>query len=525
MKEPRLMQGECCIREIDDKEFVEVVQNGRELHFRFKQSQNGKFIVVWRMSLNPEYDRNKQVCLIENNDKVLWCEEFEVVETCYVSNNGTVVVLVHNLVPMRDIQNRPGLLNKDLIVVIPPSRDKFQLNFSEREEIMAMAMSQNGEFLVYNLQRYRPDDYQLVFHNIQSKQVKWRYRYSKKQIITELVFKDGRILVYARPRSPDYVGRRYRFTLDLTGKKVPNDPEEMRKQKERDSLAAREDDLAGQVGRILRETLAGIVPTIEVDTRCEFGTRMSSRGWSSIMSGGRPLPALHIMIYPDLNRFHAEPSRAKIEEQGCNFFFHMQVVAKTAEERDKISKDCVQTLIQQEGNLEKRRLVFSTKLDSRKIGHYPGSGPYFRTDISCMLIFPAKQRKKQEVRGARTWRDLLNLQSNESIVIVKEVFLKSPFGNLDGNLVLTTKRFIVIIKKPMSQQFKILATMSPAESQNVVFGGKDEKYIVRQGASEEARIYFRSGQDGDFEAFRREFESFRKRERKPSKAFFRFWKQ
>jgi hypothetical protein len=119
MKEPELEQGRCCIKDVGDEGFIEVQQNGKELHFRFTRSQNGKFIVVWKMSLDSIRDRNKQVCLIENNDNVRWCEKFEIVDACYVSNNGTVVVLVHNLVHTRDIHNRPGFLTKDSIVIIP----------------------------------------------------------------------------------------------------------------------------------------------------------------------------------------------------------------------------------------------------------------------------------------------------------------------------------------------------------------------------------------------------------------------
>lgn len=364
MKELELEQGRCCIKDVGDEGFIEVQQNGKELHFRYTRSQNGKFIVVWKMSLDSTRDRNKQVCLIENNDNVRWCEKFEIVDACYVSNNGTVVVLVHNIVHRQDIHNRPSFLTKDSIVIIPKSRDMFQLKFSEHEEIMALAISQNGEFLVYNLQRYRPDDYQLVLYNIHNKREEWCRKYSRKQVVHELVFKDDHILVYAGPRPSAYVDRRYVFTLDLKGKIMLNDHEERRKQEERDSLATRADDLAGQAGGILRETLVGIAPTIEVIRRRQFGTRMVSRGLSDIMSGRRPLPALCITICPNLHRFHAEPSHAKIEKEGCRFFFCIHVVARTAAERDKISQECIQTLLQQENNLEKRGLVFATKINS-----------------------------------------------------------------------------------------------------------------------------------------------------------------
>ena len=80
---------------------------------------------------------------------------------------------------------------------------------------------------------------------------------------------------------------------------------------------------------------------------------MVSRGLSDIMSGCRPLPALCITICPDLHRFHAELSRAKIEKEGCHFFFYIHVIARTVAERDKISQECIQTLLQQENNLER----------------------------------------------------------------------------------------------------------------------------------------------------------------------------
>jgi len=392
MKENGLVRGKCCIKENDDESFIKIEQNGREFHYRFKRSQNGKFMVVWQMSLNPLHDKNKQVCLIESGNSVLWCEEFEIVNTCEVSNNGTVVALVHYWFPAHDIDNRPGFIKTDSIIIVPKDRDKFQLKFSERDEIVALAISQDGVFLIYNLQRYRPDDYQLILYNIHINREEWRYKYPRKQVVHEVVFKDDHILVYAGPRPSAYVDRRYSFTLDLTGKVVQNDFAENQKQEEKDSLAAVADGLADQVIKILLETLAEIAPTIQVTKRREYGTRIISPGMSSIMSGRCPLPALHIMITPYLHQFFAEPNRtrAKIEEQGCHFFFNIQVVARNAEERDKTSNMCIQKLIQQKDNLEKKGLIIATRLRSDIIGRYPGSGPYLRTAISSVLIFPKR---------------------------------------------------------------------------------------------------------------------------------------
>jgi len=179
---------------------------------------------------------NEQVCLIENGENVLWCEEFEIVDTCHVSNNGTVVALVHNWISAHDINNQPGFLKKDLLVIINRNRDKVSLRFDEREEIMAFALSQDGKYLVYNLQRYRPETYQLILYDINSNEEKWGYKYPIKQVIHELAFKDDRILVYAGPRPSAYVDRRYSFTLDITGKRTFDDPEESQKQRDRDYL-------------------------------------------------------------------------------------------------------------------------------------------------------------------------------------------------------------------------------------------------------------------------------------------------
>lgn len=196
------------------------------------------------MSLNPLQDKNKQVCLIENGEIVLWCEEFEIVNTCHVSNNGTVVALVHNWISARDTGSQPGFLKKDLLAIINRNRDRILLRFDTREEFMTFALSQDGRFLVYNLQRYRPETYQLILYDIKGTEEKWGYKYPKEQMIHELAFKDDRILVYAGRRPSAYVDRRYSFTLDITGKRTFEDPEESQKQRIRDYLIARASDLA-----------------------------------------------------------------------------------------------------------------------------------------------------------------------------------------------------------------------------------------------------------------------------------------
>ena len=319
--------------------------------------------------------------------------------------------------------------------------------------------------------------------------------------------------MYAGSRPSAYVESRYSFTLDLNGKTTSNDHEEVRKQEERDHFSARLGDLAGEAGRILKETLAKIVPTIEVESSL-YGTRTPSRSSQDIMIGRRPRPALIIIVNPVLHGPFAEPDYAKLKKQGWRFFLHIEVVAKSVEERDEVSKDCVQMLTQQEGNLREEGLVFETRLNSDVIRHYPGSGSYFRTRISGILIFPAKHSRQARILQEKSWREVIDLLSDESIIVVNDVSLSTQLGKIDGKLVLTTKRLIILIRNPISRQFKIIE-LPPEKAQDVVIGGKEEKYIVRERGSEEerkhARIYFKPGQEDSFETFRKEFELFRKR--------------
>jgi len=224
-----LSKGKCNIIDVDDQRFIEIEQGGNIFLCLFCQSKNRKFIVAWQMSLNPLEDKNKQVCLIENGNHLIWSEIFQLVETCSVANNGTVVTLIHNMVPVQTANNLPGVIAKNSIVIVPKGKSKHELEFSIREEVIALAISQNGDYLVYNLQQYRPNEYQIVLYNIHNNQEEWRYKYSKKQVIHELLFKDNRILVYAGPRPSAYVDKRYSFTLDLTGRLVSDDLEESRK--------------------------------------------------------------------------------------------------------------------------------------------------------------------------------------------------------------------------------------------------------------------------------------------------------
>ena len=85
-----LQEGKCKTKIADNKfvRKIEIIQNGQELvFFGYAVSANGKFIVVWEPSLNQFEDKNKQFCLIEKKKKVLWCEKFEIVDSCNVSNN------------------------------------------------------------------------------------------------------------------------------------------------------------------------------------------------------------------------------------------------------------------------------------------------------------------------------------------------------------------------------------------------------------------------------------------------------
>jgi len=46
LEEQKLMQGECHIKSVDDERFIYVQQNGRELHYSFERSDNGRFLVA-----------------------------------------------------------------------------------------------------------------------------------------------------------------------------------------------------------------------------------------------------------------------------------------------------------------------------------------------------------------------------------------------------------------------------------------------------------------------------------------------
>jgi hypothetical protein len=495
-----LVKGKCSISDADDGKFIEIEQQGNRFHCLFDQSNNRKFIAAWQMSVNPLEDKNKEVCLIENRSHVIWSEKFELVETCRTSDNGTVIALIHSMVPTQTANNLLGVFARNSIVIVPRGQSKHELEFSTREEVMALALSRNGDHLVYNLQQYRPEDYSIVLYNIHDGREEWRYKYPRKQVIHELIFTDDRILVYAGPRPSAYVDRRYSFTLDLMGRLLPDDPEESRKQEERDSIAKTKKDYSSQASSILRASLAGIVPTIETEDA-------NSKGWEEIMNGNRSLPAFHITLRPVPEQSSAELARAKMGEKGYRFLLHVHVIAGTEQERNMVSRDCIQILRQQKDSLEKKGLAFETNLHSRNIGFYPGSGSYFRADISCVVTFPTEQRPRLDESQTRSF----SLQSGESIVYESEAFLKSPLGNLPGKIILTNERLVILIKQFTSEQLRMIASMPPKKAQNIVLGDDGEKYIVPKDSAENARVYFKQGKNGDFEAFKKQFDLFRKR--------------
>jgi len=195
----KLMPGECRINGANQGSFISIQQEGEELRYRHKRSPNGKFTVAWQTSQNYLVDKENQVCLIENGYNVLWCEEFDIVDACDVSDNGRGVSLFHSWISAEEIDNRPSYLKRDSLVIIDKDQGKHQLKFGTNEEILAFGISHDGRFLIYDLQRYRPDDYLLVLYNVQSNKEEWQHRYPREKVIHELIFKDDHILVYAGP--------------------------------------------------------------------------------------------------------------------------------------------------------------------------------------------------------------------------------------------------------------------------------------------------------------------------------------
>jgi len=518
-----LQEGKCKTKIADDKfvRKIEIIQKGEELvFFGYDVSANGKYIVVWETSLNPLLDKNKQFCLIEKKKKVLWCEKFENVASCHVSNNGMVVTLGHYYIPGHDINGKPANFNKDKLIITDKHKKITILEFNEKEEIMALAFSQNGKYLAYYLQKYRPTSNHLVLFDTEDNKTKWDIRCSKKESIRKLVFEKDLIHVY--------VGRKYGYTLTVDEDKI-TDNKETEKQNEKNKLDERKSELMGDAGRFLKKALNNLVPTIEFTGIIDHNSRDSSCSWGEIMTGKREIPAILISLYPVPDRITSNVQE-KTEKQGYRFFLHIHVFAINAKDRDEITKKCIQRLTQQEKTLLDEGIIFEHRLHSRNIGFYPGSGEYFRADISGILIYPSN-KNKSEVLRTRTWREIIELQSNESIIVKTDAYLKMPtvmidaklassnnlsdfkvalppvLGIIEAKLVITNKRLLILVLNPVSKKYRIF---SPKKAKDAIIVGDDQKYIVHKLNLGEKdgffRIYFKLDPENDFELFKRELE-------------------
>jgi hypothetical protein len=167
--------------------------------------------------LNYDQEKNNQVCLIEDSKKILWTKNFRRAWSCCVSDNGTIAVKNIDIISIDDVSGSPAKMFLHSIVISPLSGSNLELSFGKRAEIIAFALSPDGRFLIYNLQQYVPNKYELVLHNLETNKEEWRYLYPQDQVIHELIFKEHQILAYAGPRPSAYNDRQYSFSLDLTG--------------------------------------------------------------------------------------------------------------------------------------------------------------------------------------------------------------------------------------------------------------------------------------------------------------------
>lgn len=493
--------GSCCVKENDER-FVTIEQNGKTFHKKYKRSQDGKFVVAWWQQIK----KSDRVCLIEDKKSVLWSKEFERPWACDVANDGTVAVLNFHRMPLQHKSGRSGFQYLHSIVIIPRNRNIFTLEFSQNAEILAFALSQEGKFLIYNQQRYKPAIYELILHNIQTNKEEWRYSYPKNQVIHELEFKDQHILVYAGPRPSAYIDRKYSFTLDLTGKIVEDDSAERQKQNERDSMAATSLNRADPVVEILQNTLMACAPTVKATKRSLTGVRMVSTAMSAIMSGQCPLPALHVTVTPMILPSFAKPNSPQPEGGEDRFSVHVEVIARNDEERISTVNRCIQTISQKEGDLLKNGLAIKGILPADMINQYPGSGPYFRARIRITVVFPAKEEKEADKRKeALLFEDLLNLQPGESVLSQAEVYVPIGPGRFNGKLVLTTQKLLLILKNPVSSRYRTTWSVPPDIAQNIIFGEDRGKYL-EHSARAGVRVHFKSEQDGEFEKFKEKFE-------------------
>lgn len=341
--------------------------------------------------LSFRQEKSNQICLIENDRTILWTEEFRRAMSGDVSNDGTVAI--HDVNPEPLVNNKAQVtyqLSHSLIVIQKDSC-RFKLDFGTQAEVISFKLSQDGTLLVYNLQKYHPNDYRLVLHKLATNKEEWRYKYPQDQVVHELEFNQQRILAYSGLRPSAYVDRQYSFTLDLAGKLVENDAAESQKQKERDSTAALAKNAADRVIQILTANLAEVTPTIEAESKSEYGTRSVSLGMTSIMRGERILPALYIQVCPTPQDSKFKRETSNTEETTRKFFLHIEVIAESIEKRDETVGKCLKTLTRNEEEFVRNNLAITTTPQTWNIPLYSGGGPYLRARISTIVAFPSKE--------------------------------------------------------------------------------------------------------------------------------------
>ena len=388
MQKQEVSAGNCVIRARDSR-FITIEQNGHTFRYEYKQSENARYIVAWKTMLNYKQEKSNQVCLIENDKNILWTEEFRRAWSCDVSNDGTVAVKDLNPVQYPNRKGQVGYVFLHSIVVISGNGRRLKFDFGQDAEIIAFALSPDGGFLVYNLQRYRPDNYRLVLHDLQSNKEEWRYKYPQDQVIHEVAFKGQRILAYSASRPSAYVDRRYSFTLDLAGKLTEDDITEKQKQEENDAAAASASGAADKVIQILVANLVEVAPTIEANKRTQIGTKIASPAWSSIMKGQHPFPALYVVVSPVMTKSRFQEVNSNPKEKAHRFHLNINVFARSSDERDKTVEKCLATLAQKDEEFRKNRLVITSAPLPMIVPSYPGSSSYSRATIGAMVAFPS----------------------------------------------------------------------------------------------------------------------------------------
>lgn len=364
----RVLSTGSCVMEAARNGYIYITQDGQRFNYRYKKSENTEFSVAWEIVFGAH--AHTQVCLIEREKNILWTEEFRRIDSCEVSNDGTVAV--------KDLNPSSWTNPKGLVIpvflhslhVISKNGQRLNLDFDEQAHVISFGLSPDGNFLAYNLQKYHPDIYEIVLHNLRENKEEWRYKYPQDQVVHELIFRGPSLLAYAGPRPSRYVDRRYSFTLDLGGKLVENDAVESEEHKE-------SDDVQDRIMQIFASNLADVAPTIEVmrGASSQGERKTATSAWVSIMTGQRPLPALYADISP-------------VGRQS-RFFLNVTVFARTSEERVKTVEKCLVILAKKKEEFRKNNLSILSTSQPRNVPSFPGSGAYFRAQITAILAYPS----------------------------------------------------------------------------------------------------------------------------------------